>query len=181
MITEPTGLVANNNETIEDIVSELRSEPLAEGGAKPWIHYLADRIEAALKRERERGYVGRGSGDVLAVDSNAGDLHDDETYQKGGEGMKRMSAIAMVRLCETADDWISMICNQCKIRRPSKASYWFNVCEAVFDSLKSRPIRNCDVFSKAKVLEILEDRSFSKEDTIEYLFAEAKGETDGSK
>lgn len=40
-------------ETIADIVSELRSEPFAEGGAKPWLHYLADRIEAAAKRERE--------------------------------------------------------------------------------------------------------------------------------
>ena len=58
--------------------------------------------------------------------------------------MKKMSAIEMVRLCETADDWIAMICKQCKIRRPSKASYWFNVCEAVFESLKIRPLRNCD-------------------------------------
>lgn len=44
-----------NNETIEDIVRELRSEPLAECGAKPWLHYLADRIESAAKRERESG------------------------------------------------------------------------------------------------------------------------------
>ena len=58
--------------------------------------------------------------------------------------MKKMSAIEMVRLCETADDWVAMICKQCKIRRPSKASYWFNVCEAVFESLKIRPQRNCD-------------------------------------
>ena len=63
---------------------------------------------------------------------------------EGGEGVKKMSAIEMVRLCETADDWIAMICKQCKIRRPSKASYWFNVCEAVFESLKIRPLRNCD-------------------------------------
>ena len=45
----------------------------------------------------------------------------------------------------------------------------------------SAPPRNCDAFSKAQVLEMLEDRSFSKEDTIEWLFAEAKGATDGSK
>ena len=50
----------------------------------------------------------------------------------------KMSAIEMVRFCETADDWIAMICNQCKIRRPSKASYWFNVCEAVFESIKGQ-------------------------------------------
>lgn len=36
-------------ETIEDIVRELREEPLAENGARPWVHYLADRIEKAMK------------------------------------------------------------------------------------------------------------------------------------
>ena len=43
-------------------------------------------------------------------------------------------------------------------------------------ALSTQP-RNCDAFSKAKVLEMLEDRSFSKEDTIEWLFDKAKGET----
>ena len=38
------------------------------------------------------------------------------------------------------------------------------------------PARNCDAFSKDEVLEVLKDRSFSKEDTIEWLFAEARGE-----
>ena len=41
-------------------------------------------------------------------------------------------------------------------------------------ALSTQP-RNCDAFSKAQVLEMLEDRSFSKEDTIKWLFAEAKG------
>lgn len=51
-------------ETIEDIISELRSEPFAEGGAKPWLHYLADRIEAAWKREREAGAEAAGESEV---------------------------------------------------------------------------------------------------------------------
>ena len=38
-----------------------------------------------------------------------------------------------------------------------------------------KPVRNCDVLSKDEVLEMLEDRSFSKEDTIEWLYEEAKG------
>lgn len=38
--------------------------------------------------------------------------------------------------------------------------------------------RNCDKFSKAEVLEMLDDCSFSKEDTIEWLYAEAKGEVE---
>lgn len=41
----------------------------------------------------------------------------------------------------------------------------------------SAPPRNCDLLSKDEVLEMLKDRSFSKEDTIEWLYAEAKGET----
>jgi len=43
------------------------------------------------------------------------------------------------------------------------------------DSALAEPPRNCDAFSKAEVLEVLDDRSFSKEDTIEWLFDEAKG------
>lgn len=42
-----------NNETVSDIVIDLRREPLAENGAKPWLHYLADRIDVAHKREME--------------------------------------------------------------------------------------------------------------------------------
>ena len=47
---------------------------------------------------------------------------------------------------------------------------------AVTAALSSSP-RNCDALSKDEVLEILDDRSFSKEDTIEWLYEEAKGET----
>ena len=36
--------------------------------------------------------------------------------------------------------------------------------------------RNCDVLSKDEALKVLKDRSFSKEDTIEWLYDEAKGE-----
>lgn len=43
--------MASDNETVAEIVKELRDEPLAENGAKPWLHYLADRIEAAHRRE----------------------------------------------------------------------------------------------------------------------------------
>lgn len=38
-------------------------------------------------------------------------------------------------------------------------------------STLSAPPRNCDKFSKAEVLEMLDDCSFSKEDTIEWLYA----------
>ena len=45
------------------------------------------------------------------------------------------------------------------------------------DAALAAPPRNCDRLSKAEVLEMLKDRSFSKEDTIEWLYDEAKGET----
>ena len=63
---------------------------------------------------------------------------------------------------------------------------WENACEspnhrqlanAIVQEVSAAlaaPPRNCDVFSKAEVLEVLKDRSFSKEDTIEWLFAEAE-------
>lgn len=41
------------------------------------------------------------------------------------------------------------------------------------------PPRNCDAFTKAEVLEMLGNCSYSKEDTIEWLYA-AKGECDGN-
>lgn len=52
--------MASDNETFDDIVKELRDEPLAENGAKPWLHYLADRIEAAHRREVAEVDIGPG-------------------------------------------------------------------------------------------------------------------------
>lgn len=48
-------------------------------------------------------------------------------------------------------------------------------CGKFFASKLKEPVRNCDAFSKSEILKMLEDRSFSKEDTIEWLFAN-KGE-----
>ena len=61
-------------------------------------------------------------------------------------------------------------------RRPITAFHDI-VCEITYSALKE-PTRRCDVLSKDEAFEMLKDRSFSKEDTIEWLYAEAKGETD---
>lgn len=53
-----------------------------------------------------------------------------------------------------------------------------NISECARAALSSPP-RNCDVLSKDEVLEMLKDRSFSKEDTIEWLYGKAEGGTDG--
>ena len=47
----------------------------------------------------------------------------------------------------------------------------------IVNSALNVPSRNCDVLSKDEVLEMLKDRSFSKEDTIEWLYGKAEGET----
>ena len=52
--------------------------------------------------------------------------------------------------------------------------------EITYSALKESP-RRCDAFSKDEVLEMLKDRSFSKEDTTEWLYGKAEGENDGSK
>ena len=60
-----------------------------------------------------------------------------------------------------------------------------DLCDAktAIQKALAAPPRNCDAFSKAEVLKVLEDRSFSKEDTIEWLYsiaAERKEENNGS-
>ena len=62
----------------------------------------------------------------------------------------------------------------------TKSDEYLKLAETI-EAAISAPPRNCDAFSKAQVLEMLEDRSFSKEDTTEWLFDEAKGENDGSR
>ena len=54
----------------------------------------------------------------------------------------------------------------------------FDLYEDIEDAL-AYPPRKCDIFSKAEILELLKDRSFSKEDTIEWLFSEWKGDIYG--
>lgn len=48
-----------------------------------------------------------------------------------------------------------------------------DLADDVYNVLHTPP-RNCDAFSKAEVLKVLEDRSFPKEDTIEWLYSTAE-------
>lgn len=59
---------------------------------------------------------------------------------------------------------------------PHIRGYCYDITKAItkcFEALAATP-RNCDAFSKAEVLKVLEDRSFSKEDTIEWLYSTAE-------
>lgn len=63
--------------------------------------------------------------------------------------------------------------SKCDISKEEDCYTLYRECEA---ALAASP-RNCDILSKAEVLEMLKDRSFSKEDIVEWLYAEAKRET----
>ena len=145
-------------ETISDIVADIRAQNqgLPEGSyaLSPLVCDLlsiADRIEAAAKREREAG----------ADD----DCHQPVTDCHG------LNTAAMREALEAA----------IPIMRACLFDYYnttdVNKVVGEMKAALSAPPRNCDAFSKDKVLEMLKDRSFSKEDTIEWLFDEAKGET----
>lgn len=71
------------NETVAEIAKELRAEPLAPNGEKPRLHYLADRIEAAHKRE------------IAAKDAEIAELRE------------CMKPILSVRLCDGGTQPIS--------------------------------------------------------------------------
>lgn len=65
---------------------------------------------------------------------------------------------------------------QTRFSIPKLASEEILELKQIAESTLSALPRNCDVLSKDDALKVLDDRSFSKEDTIEWLYEEAKGE-----
>ena len=131
------------------------------------IHSDIDRIEAAANRQfREVAKMIPHEEDVSKMETTT---PTSEESSQVGNAEKMLEALQKIVLLTVK----------------AGMSIRFEVACGIISSTArcalSAPPRNCDSFSKAKVLEMLEDRSFSKEDTIEWLFAEAKGETDGSK
>ena len=155
------------NETIADIVAAMRDESHAgDGSFLEWVgekmRSYADRIEEAAKREREAGaeaaQIGEMVGREAACLQPVTDCHG-------------LNAAEMCKALESVRNWC--------LNRLFNSTHQVTVeglLSVVNAALSTQP-RNCDAFSKAKVLEMLEDRSFSKEDTIEWLFDKAKGET----
>ena len=66
---------------------------------------------------------------------------------------------------------------QTRFAIPKFASEEILELKQIAESAISATPRNCDALSKDEVLKVLDDRSFSKEDTIEWLYEEANGET----
>ena len=104
-----------------------------------------DSIEAAAKMERE--------------------ATREKSSQVGNEAAMREALGEISRkIWESIDPFCNDDC--CKPKR--------ELAKIADAAIASTP-RNCDVLSKAEVLEMLKDRSFSKEDTIEWLYSKAKG------
>ena len=113
------------------------------------LRSYADLIEEAMKRERE--------------------ATRDKSSQVG-------NAAAMRDALEKVRFYMPYFLQYMKLHLEDAEAggYYKRILEIVNAAISSPP-RNCDAFSKAQILEMLEDRSFSKEDTIEWLFDEAKG------
>ena len=85
--------------------------------------------------------------------------------------MESSNVKAMREALESVRNWcVNRLCN---------SSYQVTIegLLLIVNAALNVPSRNCDVFSKDEVLEMLKDRSFSKEDTIEWLYGKAEGET----
>lgn len=122
--------------------------------ATDYLRVLADRIEDAVNRENRTI----------------------EKSSEVGNAAKMREALEKVRF------YLPHFLQYMRLHREDAEAggYYESILEIVNAALSASP-RNCDAFSKARVLEMLEDRSFSKEDTIEWLFDEAKGEANEQK
>lgn len=197
-------------EMLADIVAEIRhlANTAADGVIAIKGEQIADRIEAAVKRERVE----------VSVHAGTSAINLTEEKWKGESGLRES-----VELCAKIINDGTIVCNcdivheaRAKIRAAlalftnspenensgtdnvtpvnneaclnaleeilEKIDKWRtdNVMEhwqysQIFDIVNwalAEPARNCDALSKAEVLEVLDDCSFSKEDTIEWLYDE---------
>ena len=161
-----------NSETQADIAAALRQEaedcPDVERAGI--YNRYADRIEAAAKREEEF---------YLDLVRDAMNMAGHEQYMRErapvGNAAKLREAVKAVVDVGYPHNF--------QKEAPHIRGYCYDITRAIDKcfAVLSAPPRNCDAFSKAEVLEVLEYRSFSKEDTIEWLFEEAKGDDDEQK
>ena len=179
--------MASKNETVENIVKELRGIKGGQhtnGGLSferwrarcQFADDYAQRIKAA--HQREVAELERKMNDVVCENEALRDAcgtcgakrEREATREKSsrvGNSAKMREALGEIsrEIWESIDPFCNDDC--CKPKRE---------LAKIADAALSAPPRNCDVLLKAEVLEMLKDRSFSKEDTIEWLYAEAKGE-----
>ena len=172
-------MINERQETIADVVAkmlefaETDSQTIGRDVLRRRIQNFARRFEAA--HQREVAELKSKMNDVVCENEAMRDAcwtccakrECEETREKSsqvGNAAKMREALERIRR--------ELILDSC---RRTITKFHDIVCEVSYSALVAPP-RNCDVLSKAEVLETLKDRSFSKEDTIEWLYAEAKGE-----
>ena len=138
----------------------------------------ADRIEAAATREREAG---------AAAEQVCGEIGEaigrEAAWRSDGRTAEKYSAVgnaAAMRKALLETQSVIARCIEILDKIPVGVPYdgliddvADEICdlrESYVNPALSAPQRNCDVLSKDEVLETLKDRSFSKEDTIEWLY-----------
>lgn len=160
------------HETIADIVAALRAVAYIQTADSPRdVLDFANRIEAAAKREREAG------AEAAQICGKIGELIGREATREkesrvGNAAKIRETLVDVYSTLEKLHPYALHIYDM-RIRREFRGM----LCHAknAIDFALAAPPRNCDLLSKDEVLEMLKDRSFSKEDTIEWLYDKAKG------
>ena len=169
----------SKQETIADIVAEMLefadtdSQSIGRDVLRRRIQHFARRFEAAAKREREAG------AEAAQICGKVGEMIGREAA--GKESLQVGNAAAMRKALERCAsmgeqiDWQLGSSDETVYAFLDERNIAHNISECARAALYDPP-RNCDVLSKDEVLKMLEDRSFSKEDTVEWLYAEAKKE-----
>lgn len=150
-------------ETVAGIVAEIRgnaefNHALVE--VSKYLNEIADRIETAHKRfyDKYKEHTNELNRQILVLIREREEAARKESSHVGNAAKMREALKRVHKLLGTMD-----------LR--------YEVSYQIVKKALAAPPMNCDAFSKDKVLEILKDRSFSKEDTIEWLFGEAKGDS----
>ena len=175
------------SETIVDIVREMRTlgrldekstDKIPRSLQALGLRTYADRIDAAATREREAG------AEAAQVCGLIGDMVGREAERRSDERTaEKYSAVgnaAAMRKALLETKSVIARCMEILNKIPGGVEYdgliddvadeICDLSECHVNPALSVPQRNCDVLSKDEVLETLKDRSFSKEDTIEWLY-----------
>lgn len=156
---------------------------------------MSDRIEAAQKRERESITPKPDPNwEEICEKCHDGDIEPNCEYYGEPNGCNspiygehptagKSSPVGNAATLRKALKNLVDVIDRCDSGSPL---WWHSGAKGVMPLKKAKaalaePPRNCDAFSKEEVLKELEDCSFSKEDTIEWIYSEAKGETDEQK
>ena len=175
------------SETIVDIVREMRTlgrldekstDKIPRSLQALGLRTYADRIEAAATREREAGAEAAQVCGLIC--ERVGRESERRSDERTAEKYSAVGNAAAMRKALLETQSVIAKCMEILNKIPGGVEYdgliddvadeICDLSECHVNPALSVPPRNCDVLSKDEVLETLKDRSFSKEDTIEWLY-----------